>query len=106
MHRLPFPAWFIMVAIGFCLLTPDDLPAAVRTARHVVKNEYHGVSVDDPYQWLEKADDPAVSNWTAAQNRAARAQLDRLPGRTDLETQLKNLYGGITGDYSALAVRR
>ena len=40
-----------------------------------VTTTYHGVEVVDPYQWLERPDDPEVRAWSDAQNAL---QLDRL----------------------------
>lgn len=44
-----------------------------------VSDTYHGVTVVDPYQWLENWDDPEVKAWSEAQNAAARSTLDTLP---------------------------
>jgi prolyl oligopeptidase len=38
---------------------------------------YHGVSVEDPYRWLE-AGTPEVKQWSDAQDAYARGKLDRL----------------------------
>jgi len=78
--------------------------ASPATPKRPVVNEYHGVKVTDPYQWLEKSDDPAVQKWTEQQNRAARAYLDKLPTREALQYQLETLYGAVSADYSSLKV--
>jgi protease II len=35
-------------------------------------DEYHGTTVEDPYQWLEKDDDTEVKAWSNAQNQRTR----------------------------------
>ncbi len=97
-----------MLAVAiFCWLTGIDSPAAtVRTPRQPVRNDYHGIAVEDPYQWLENGESAAVRTWTEAQNRAAREHLDSLPTRKDLVYQLERLYGVVSADYSDLRARR
>ena len=50
-----------------------------------------GVSVSDPYRWLEDAAKPDVKAWMDAQDKLARAQLAKLPGRAALVDRLKAL---------------
>lgn len=46
----------------------------------------------DPYRWLEDETSPEVKAWMAAQDAYARAHLDALPRRTELEKRLFELY--------------
>ncbi|HET6340016.1 MAG TPA: prolyl oligopeptidase family serine peptidase [Polyangiales bacterium] len=48
------------------------------TERRPVTDVYHGVSVADPYRWLEADDDPAVKQWSDTENTYTRGVLDRL----------------------------
>ena len=75
------------------------------TPREPVTTEYHGVKVTDDYQWLEKADDPAVKAWSGEQNRRTRAHLDRLPIRAAIYDQLEEIYDEFGVDYFALQYR-
>ncbi len=50
-----------------------------------------GHRIDDPYRWLEDADDPTTIAWSAAQDAIARPVLDAYPGRTALATRLRSL---------------
>lgn len=52
-----------------------------RTRRDDLIETLHGVSVPDPYRWLEDADDPQVQVWAAEQQAVTEAQLSQLPVR-------------------------
>ena len=53
-----------------------------------------GVTVQDPYRWLEgdvRTETP-VADWVAAQNRVTQAYLATLPGRDGLKARLTQLF--------------
>ncbi len=52
----------------------------------------HGVTVHDPYRWLEDATQPAVKDWMTTQDTFARARLGKLPEREKLAVRLKDLF--------------
>src|SRR5271166_2431232 len=56
-----------------------------------VADTYHGVTVHDPYRWLEDAGDPKVKAWTADQNARTRAGLDRVADRDAIKSRLTAL---------------
>jgi len=62
-----------------------------------ITNYYHGVAVVDDYQWLEDGTNPAVRDWTRAQNERTHAYFDKLAFHAGLEQQLAEL----TADESA-----
>jgi prolyl oligopeptidase len=89
-------------------LTLVNLPAAEptpQTPKKPVSDEYHGATVEDPYQWLEKDDDPEVKAWSNAQNQRTRAYLDKLPDRAVIEKQLTEWYAKTSPNYSSLVSR-
>jgi prolyl oligopeptidase len=89
-------------------LTLVDLPAAEptpQTPKKPVSDEYYGATVEDPYQWLEKDDDPEVKAWSNAQNQRTRAYLDKLPDRAAIEKQLTEWYAKTSPNYSSLVSR-
>ncbi|TME37182.1 MAG: S9 family peptidase [Chloroflexi bacterium] len=51
----------------------------------------HGVSVADPYRWLEDGDAPETRAWVEAQNQFTRAVLDRRAQRTAISARLDRL---------------
>jgi prolyl oligopeptidase len=75
--------------------TPDAAHAhrtpPVPTPVRPVSDTYHGVTVVDPYRWLENGDSPEVRAWTAAENEHTRAVLDRIPHRAEIEQQLTQI---------------
>ena len=63
------------------------------TSRTVdVVDEIHGVSVADPYRWLEKESDPEVQAWLGAQRAYARSRLDHFPRREALARRFEELF--------------
>jgi hypothetical protein len=54
------PIFLILCASTTALADPP------RAARRPVKDTYHGVTVVDPYRWLENGADPEVRAWTRA----------------------------------------
>ena len=68
--------------------TPKAGPpvAAVRP----VKDTYHGVTVEDPYRWLEE-DSAETKAWSSAQNAYARAWLDKLPDKATFAAELDHI---------------
>src|SRR5436309_5338432 len=84
----------------FAAVTPDP-----QTPKKPVSTEYHGVTVEDPYQWLEQDNDPQVKAWSDAQNQRTRQYLDRLPDRAAIEKQLTEWYAKTSPSYSSLVSR-
>jgi prolyl oligopeptidase len=56
-------------------------------------NTYHGTSVTDNYQWLEKADSQKTRDWSRSQNARSRAYFDSLPYRDGIAQQLTQIRG-------------
>ena len=53
---------------------------------------YFGVTVQDPYRWLEDGKSPEVKLWLDEQNHLARRYLDALPGRAALRSRYEALF--------------
>src|SRR5438270_13163377 len=64
-------------------------PAAARGNQVDV---YHGVSIADPYRWLEEVDSPATKEWVAAQNRLTDSFLATIPQRDAIKNRLTQLW--------------
>src|SRR5258708_19748733 len=50
---------------------------------------FHGVSVTDPYRWLEDQDSPRTREWINEQKLYARAYLDSIPGRKRIRERIQ-----------------
>ena len=70
---------------------PDGYPASA-TVDQI--DDYHGVSVPDPYRWLEDdvRENAAVRSWVDAQNELTFAYLDRVPERDAIRKRLRTLW--------------
>jgi prolyl oligopeptidase len=99
-----------LLTLAFAVGAPALIPLrAVEpvppTPKKPVVDEYNGTKVEDPYQWLEKDDDPQVKAWSDAQNRRTRAYLDKLPERAAIEKQLTEWYAKTSPNYYSLVSR-
>jgi prolyl oligopeptidase len=63
----------------------------VATPERPVADTYYGVTVTDPYRWLESGDSDESRAWSAAQNRHTREVLDPSPHRAEIEAQLTQI---------------
>ncbi len=77
-------------------------PRAPHTAIKTVTDSYQGVSVSDPYRWLEDPADPAVQKWSDAQNQRTREYLDALPSRPAIKDELSKLIFATSPSYYGL----
>jgi prolyl oligopeptidase len=82
-----------MVALALLALAGAAASFAqdVATPVNDVSDTYHGVTVHDPYRWLEDATAPQVKAWTDAQNVKTRAYLDALASRLGIKARLDAL---------------
>jgi prolyl oligopeptidase len=64
-------------------------PVAARGAQ---VDDYHGISVADPYRWLEDIDSPASTRWVAAEGSLSRRFLDSIAGRESMTRRLKDVW--------------
>src|SRR5919106_5442922 len=96
----------LVVTAGALTLSDETLAeGATDTPKKPVATEYHGVTVEDPYQWLETDDDSQVKAWSGAQNQQTRKYLDSFPDRAAIEKQLQEWYAKTSPSYSSLVSR-
>lgn len=67
---------------------PELMEAPPFTATEPVTEILHGVSVTDPYRWLEDQDSPRTREWLEQQTRYARAYLDNIPSRRRIHERI------------------
>ncbi len=100
--------FFLSVAVTAAAFTLNDATlaeSAPDTPKKPVATEYHGVTVEDPYQWLEADDDSQVKTWSDAQNQRTRKNLDNIPDRAAIEKQLTEWYAKTSPSYSSIVSR-
>jgi len=59
--------------------------------RDDVKEVIHGVTVEDPYRWLEDQNSQETREWIAAENKYTQSQIGDLPTRPYIEKRLSEL---------------
>ncbi len=57
----------------------------------MVEEQIHGVTVRDPYRWLEESDTPEASTWIRDQAAYARSYLDSLPTRDAIRARMTEI---------------
>jgi len=72
-------------------LIGESQPLPPPTPRQAASGTFHGVSVADPYRWLENPHDPAVRQWIAAQNAYTEATLAAMPQGKALTARVQQL---------------
>jgi len=86
----------VATTIGLWLTTQPALaqiPEYPETRQEPVIETVHGVTITDPYRWLEDGDDPRVAEWTDRQNAFTRNYLDQFPKlRSELQHELEQAY--------------
>jgi prolyl oligopeptidase len=67
-------------------------PMAPPTRTQVISDMVHGLTLKDPYRWLEDEKAPEVQAWMKAQDDHARSNLRALPGLEWLRKRYAELY--------------
>ncbi len=80
----------VLFALAAALAAPTSTrPPETRTDE--VVETIHGVTIRDPYRWLEDQQSPETRAWINAQNAYTRSVLDALPGRAAISRRLDEL---------------
>jgi len=82
--------------------TAASLPPPPATPAGDATDTYFGVTVKDPYRWLENTADPAVHTWSVAQDARTRAYLDGLPVRKQIHDRLMQLLSATSPSFVGL----
>jgi prolyl oligopeptidase len=75
-----------------------------QTERKPVTTQYHGVTVTDPYQWLEEGSNETVRAWTERQNQSTRAYFDQVRDRANIERRLRQLFDKTSANFYSIQV--
>lgn len=97
----------ISCALFFCLMSSFTFgqmgPKVPATRRDDMTEVLHGVSVTDPYRWLEDQNSSGTRAWITAQNAYTHTLLDAWPGRAQVEKRATQLlrHGSIRAPFEA-----
>jgi len=72
-----------------CFSQEHNGPPATRTDN--VSETIHGVTITDPYRWLEDQNSPETRAWIDAQNKYTASKLEHLPVREQIHARLTQL---------------
>jgi prolyl oligopeptidase len=103
--RANFFLFLVVTAAALALSYPTLVESAPDTPKKPIATEYHGITVEDPYQWLEADDDSQVKAWSDAENQQTRKYLDSLSDRAAIEKQLQEWYAKASPNYFSLVSR-
>jgi len=86
----------LLASLVTLLLSPQFSSAASpkaspKTKIRAVTETLHGVTISDPYRWLEDQNSPETRAWIEAQNEHTRSILDTLPERAAIRRRLEAL---------------
>jgi len=95
----------IVLLASLALSAAPALAQDVPTPRADVADIYHGVTVHDPYRWLEDASAPAVQTWTREQNARTRAHLEAVASRAAIKARLEALVTRGSPSFSSFKAR-
>lgn len=72
----------------------DHAPKYPKTKKVDVVEKLHGVTINDPYRWLENdiREDKDVAAWVAAQNKITHGYLDTLTARAPINKRMTELW--------------
>jgi prolyl oligopeptidase len=99
LHQLPLCLLLIVASAQAQIPKPPDTPS------RPVADEIQGVKITDDYRWLENWDDPAVKQWSAAENARTRDYLDHLPARDAVKKHIHELVAASSASYYNLQFR-
>lgn len=92
---MPFAIRAVPVPLAALVLMSTLLPAAPPATKRVDHADvYHGVTVADPYRWLEAdvRESPEVAEWVETQNKHTFAWLEQIPQRAAIKERLTQLW--------------
>lgn len=84
----------LIAVISACMVgCAPDYPSPPETKRSEVVDTLHGVSIADPYRWLEDQESLETRAWIDAQNAYAEQVVGELALRDELRSRLRELLG-------------
>lgn len=79
----------LLLALGTLPLSAAEGPPPTKT--QPVTETIRGVTITDPYRWLEDQNSPETRAWLDAQNRYTQSYLTAIPGREKLRRRITEI---------------
>lgn len=83
--------WGLHPAVLRAQAAPADKKCPPPTRKDNVVETIHGVSIADPYRWLEDQNSPETRAWIEAQDGCTAALLQAVPNRAEIAKRLSEL---------------
>src|SRR5437763_3039318 len=93
MHIARLDYVFLLILFSSLGLAADgpSVPPPPSTRKVPVTETLHGITITDPYRWLEDQDSPETRQWIDQQNAYTHSVIDKLPGRDAISERLSQL---------------
>ncbi|MGZ4787184.1 MAG: prolyl oligopeptidase family serine peptidase [Terriglobales bacterium] len=82
---------FLSLFIMMQIVIAQDKQGSPITRRDDVKETIHGVTVEDPYRWLEDQNSPETREWIDTENKYTQSLIGSLPTRPVIDKRLGQL---------------
>lgn len=96
MRIIRLSAVTVLLGFGLPVFAQALQPLPLAPVRPVT-DTYWGVTVSDPYRYMEDLKDPEVVTWMRAQNAHTRALLDSIPARAPMLARVKEIEDAVAG---------
>lgn len=89
-HRLLI-ALFVLVTASASAAAKVIVPAPIGARRGDTHYTLHGVTIADPYRWLEDGKSAETTRWWQRQHKRTKTVLDQIPARAQIVKELRRL---------------
>jgi prolyl oligopeptidase len=89
---LPIWIWVFLIAVGLTAGVNAQALQYPKTAKVDHTDTYFGLTVPDPYRWLEDDNSAETAKWVEEQNKVTFAYLEKIPYRATIKARLEKLY--------------
>ena len=99
--------WILSCGLFYCQETSflEDIPAPPNAKVENITETIHGITLDDPYRYMEDLEDSYVVNWMRAQNDYARKVLSSIPGRDELRARISEIQDSVPANLGSFRQR-
>ncbi len=84
--------FLILILLGFTTGASAQRLNYPETRKERHADEYFGVTVSDPYRWMEEMNSDEVKDWVKKENEVTFAYLDKIPFRDKIRARLNEIW--------------